>query len=51
MCPFVQVTTRYPIEDLELVYLRKNGVPSWGRANTTTILEYDIAFADIPENR
>ncbi len=40
-----------PIEETELIYFERNGTPTWGRADTTTALQYEVTFSDIPESR
>ncbi len=34
-----------------LEYLSRHDVPTWGVANVTTVLQYNVEFADLPEWR
>ncbi len=48
---FLQATTGVPVEENELIYFERGGKPTWGRAHTTTILQYEVTFSDIPGDR
>ncbi len=39
------------MEEIELEYFDRGGVPTWGRAGLTTVHPYQLEFADIPEGR